>query len=98
MKVTISPGNSLRASLANLLLARGHQRDAETELNRTLIPLNPIRADAETFERRRAALLADAAEQDGRPREIIDRLQLDAVDFQVMALGGVVGTPGAVLE
>ena len=45
--------HSLRASLANLLLARGHQGEAEAHLEQIEIPLNPIRADRATFEQRR---------------------------------------------
>ncbi len=48
------PGNpGLRASLANLLLAQGANAGAEQELQNLSLPLNPIRADPEEFERRR---------------------------------------------
>ena len=38
-------------------------------------------------------MLADAAKAAGRPPELVDRLQLEALDFQVVAEGGRLGTP-----
>jgi len=50
------PGNAAaRASLINLLLARGHTGEAEALMPDLDIPLNPIRASAEEFAARQAA-------------------------------------------
>jgi hypothetical protein len=38
-------------------------------------------------------MLADAAEVAGRSPELVSRLQADAVDFQIVAEGGLFGTP-----
>ncbi len=42
----------LRAAYANLLLARGRQADAEREIAIPKLPINPIRATREKFDRR----------------------------------------------
>lgn len=49
-------GDALRAARVNLLLARGRQAEAEREIALPELPINPVRAATEGFERR----LADA--------------------------------------
>jgi len=53
------PGqDALAASLANLLLARGREADAEAILQRIRIPVSPARGGAEQFEARRRGAAA----------------------------------------
>ena len=53
-----APNNdAARASMVNLLLARGRVSEAEAALDRISMPLQPRRDSAEEFERRRAAAL-----------------------------------------
>ncbi|RMD62637.1 MAG: hypothetical protein D6826_06905 [Alphaproteobacteria bacterium] len=62
-----------RASVVNLLLARGRHGEAEALTDDLVLPLNPIRATAEEFAARRAAAM-----ERGRPTIVISTVPKSA--------------------